>query len=213
MWRAIYWMLVFFVPSAALGADTPAGVIYGNGTVYVNGEQLTNSSAVMVGDVVQTKEAGVAQLNAVGSSMMLQSNTIVRFRDGGLALDRGTVTMATGKGSTVFARDFKISPVSTSWTQFDVIRTSGVIQIFARKGDLSVSCGAGAPVAVKEGHQLSRDDAEDCGLVQRQGGAAAAAKGPILASPLAEKVGIATAGGLLGWVLFHNDEPVSPFVP
>lgn len=197
----------------AIAVDAQTGVIYGNGSVYVNGAQLTNSSAIMPGDVIQTKEAGVAQVSAMGSSATLQSNTIVRFQSGGLALDRGTISMATGKSSSIFARDFKITPVSGSWTQFDVIRASGAIQIFARKNNLTVSCGTGAPVVVKEGQQMSRDDGADCGMAQKRGATPTAARGPILDSPTAEKVGLAASGGLLGWVLFQSDEPVSPFIP
>jgi hypothetical protein len=213
MRKFISLVLILLSYNVVFAADTSAGVIYGNGTVYVNGSLLTNSSAVMIGDVVQTKDAGIAHLNADGLLVMVQSNTILRFRDSGLALDRGTVSIATGKSSSVFARDFKVSPASSSWTQFDVIRSSGVIQIFARKGNVSISCGPTSPTILKEGQQLSRDDAADCGLGQKQNGAAAAAKGPILASPVAEKVGMAAGGGLLGWVLFQADDPVSPSIP
>ena len=205
--------ILFLTVSTVVAAHAQTGVVYGNGSVFVNGAQLTNSSAVMPGDVIQTKDAGVAQVSAVGSSATIQSNTIVRFQSGGLALDRGTISMATGKSSTIFARDFKITPVSGSWTQFDVIRASGAIQILARKNNVTVSCGTGAPTVVKEGQQISRDDGADCGLAARQTGATSAAKGPILASPMAEKVAIGAGAGLLGWALFQADDPVSPFIP
>jgi hypothetical protein len=204
---------ILLLASSVVVARAQTGVVYGNGSVFVNGAQLTNSSAVMPGDVIQTKDAGVAQVSALGSSATIQSNTTVRFQSGGLALDRGTISMATGKSSSVFARDFKITPVSGSWTQFDVIRASGAIQIFARKSNVTVSCGTGAPTVVQEGQQMSRDDAADCGLAARRGGAASAAKGPILASPIAEKAAIGAGAGLLGWALFQADDPVSPFIP
>ena len=212
---AIRWALLLLISwfACAIAIDAQTAVIYGNGSVYVNGAQLTNSSAVMPGDVIQTKDAGVAQLSATSSSATVQSNTIVRFQSGGLTLDRGTISMATGNSSSVFARDFKITPVSASWTQFDVIRASGAIQIFARKNDVTVNCGTSAPIVVKEGQQISRDDGADCGLAQKRGGAPTAAKGPILDSATAEKAGLAVGGGLLAWVLFQADEPVSPFIP
>ncbi len=213
MRRVIRWASYLLLPPVAIAGHAQTGVIYGNGSVYVNGAQLTNSSAVMPGDVIQTKDAGVAQVSTTGSNAAIQSNTIVRFQSAGIALDRGTVSMATGKSSSVFARDFKITPVSQSWTQFDVIRASGAIQIFARKNSITISCGPGTPITVKEGQQISRADAADCGVAQKQGGAAAAAKGPILDSPTAEKAGLAVGGGLLGWVLFQADEPVSPSIP
>jgi hypothetical protein len=50
--------------------------------------------------------------------VVIQSNTIVRFQSGGLALDRGSISLATGKGMSIFARDFKITPASGGWKHF-----------------------------------------------------------------------------------------------
>ena len=209
----ICWIVIFLMSSAALAADGPAGVLYGTGSVYLNGSLLSNSSAVTTGDVIQTKETGAANLNAAGSSVVIESNTIVRFQSSGLALDRGSVSIATGKGMSVFARDFKISPVSGAWTEFYISRASGVIQIIARKNSITVSCGP-TTTTIKEGQQVSRDDAADCGVVEKRGGGASpAAKAPILNSTWAERAGIGAGGALLVWVLIHDDDPVSPSLP
>ena len=144
---------------------------------------------------------------------MVESNTIVRFQSGGFALDRGGVSVATGKGVSVFARDFKITPASSDWTEFYVTRASGSIQITARKNSVTVSCGSNSST-LREGQQISRDDAADCGLVSKRGaGAAPAARAPILDSRWAEAGGIGAGGALLGWVLAHSDDPVSPSGP
>jgi len=167
-----------------------------------------------VGDVIQTRDNGVANINAPGATLVVESNTIVRFQSGGFALDRGSVSVATGKGLSVFARDLKITPVSNDWTEFYVTRASGSIKIIARKNDVTVNCGTSAGTTVKQGQQVSRDDSGDCGVIAKQtGGAATAAKGPILDSRWVEYGGIGAGGGLLGWVLLHGDNPVSPSVP
>ena len=202
--------LVLLTSSFAFLAHAQTGMLVGTGSVYVNGSQLTNSLTVMPGDVVQTREGGVANLNTLGSSAVIDSNSVIRVQGAGLALDRGSVSIATGKGMSVFARDLKISPVTANWTQFYVTRASGVIQIIARKENIIVSCGSSSST-VKEGQEISRADAADCGIVEKPGGAPSAAKGPVLSSPTAERAGTAAAGALLGWVLLHNDDPVSPF--
>jgi hypothetical protein len=214
MLKLLGYALILFASALVLAQDVTAWVLFGNGTVYINGQQMTNSTAVMANDVIQTKDAGVAHLVGPGSSAMIQSNTIVRFESGGIALDRGTLSMATGKGSSVLARDFKISPASSSWTQYDVIRATGSVQIFARKGNITVSCGTGAPTTVKEGQQISRLDASNCGLADKRGGGAPpAAQGPIITSATVEK-GVAAAGAALaGWAVFQSDNPVSPSAP
>ena len=205
--------LIFLTPCALFAQETGAAVIYGTGSVFLNGAALSNSSAVTIGDVVQTRDNGVANINAPGATIVVESNTIVRFQSGGFALDRGNISVATGKGMSVFARDFKITPTSGDWTEFYVTRASGSIQIIARKNSVTVTCGSNSST-VREGQQISREDAADCGLVSKRGGSApTAAKAPILDSQRLQQIGIGAGAGLLGWVLFQGDEPASPSAP
>src|SRR5262250_190862 len=141
-------LIPFFVCTVLAQGDT--AVLSGNGSVYINGDQLTAPSmAVTNGDVIQTRDTGAANLNAAGSSISIQSNSIVRFQSGGLALDRGSILVTTGRGMIVFARDFKISPASDGWTEFYISRNSGVIEIMARKNNVTVTCGTSGPSTVK----------------------------------------------------------------
>jgi len=117
-----------------------------------------------------------------------------------------------GNGFTIFARGFKIVPASSACTGFYISRGGGVIQIIARKNRISISCGP-TTSTVKEGQQITRDDAADCGIAAKRPRAAPAAKAPILTSPRAETAGVAAGGILLGWVLVQGDDPVSPHVP
>ena len=208
--------LIFLTPCALFAQETGAAVIYGTGSVFLNGAALSNSSVVTIGDVVQTRDNGVANINAPGATIVVESNSIVRFQSGGFALDRGNISVATGKGMSVFARDFKITPTSFDWTEFYVARGSGRIQIIARKNNVTVTCGSNSSTSstVREGQQISREDAADCGLVGKQGGSApTAAKTPILDSQRLQQIGIGAGAGLLGWVLFQGDEPASPSAP
>jgi hypothetical protein len=210
----VCWIVIFLMPSAVFAADAPVGVLYSTGSVYLDGAQLANSMPVMTGGVIETKEAGVAHLDMSGSTAVIGSNAIVRFQASGLSLDRGSISMATGKSLSVSARDFQITPVSSAWTQFEVTRSGGVIQIAARKGALTINCGVGAPTFIKEGQQITRSDAQDCGLERKSGsGAPTAAKGAILTSPWAEGAGLAAAGTVLLLKLPHDDDPVSPYKP
>ena len=47
--------LILLTPCALFAQDTGAAVIYGTGSVFLNGAPLSNSSAVTVGDVIQTR--------------------------------------------------------------------------------------------------------------------------------------------------------------
>jgi ferric-dicitrate binding protein FerR (iron transport regulator) len=202
--------------TASQGNAAQTGVLYATGSVFLNGAQLSNSMPVMTGDVVETKDVSVAHIEMSGSTDMVQSNAIVRFRDGGLALDRGKVTVATGKSQSVFARDFQITPVSSEWTQFEVLRSSGTIHVSAIKNSVEIKCGVEAPTVVNEGHELTRLDAHNCGMDDKTGssGAPPTASGPVLSSAWAEGAGLVTAGALLGWTFTHiGDDAVSPDSP
>jgi len=198
--------------ATAAAQNTGIAVVFGSGGIYLNGAQLSNSNALIAGDVVQTRDNGSGMISAGGSSVALDSNTIVRFQGVRVALDRGAVKVASVQQISVNARDLNIEPTSKQWTQFYVTRASGMITTVALKNDVLVSCG-GASVTVKEGHQLSRYDADNCGLARSANDVPAAAKGPILTSTRAAEAALAVGGGLAVWALWHCDEPVSPDSP
>ena len=55
--KFIAYALAVLAPAVMLSAQTGTAVPYGTGSVYLNGAQLSNSSAVTTGDVIQTKES------------------------------------------------------------------------------------------------------------------------------------------------------------
>jgi len=197
----------------AFAQTTGVAVLSGTGSVYLNGGLLSNSNAVVSGDVIQTKDNGTAAINGPGGSVAIEPNSIVRFQGQRVALDRGQISVATGQSLTVNARDFRITPVSNEWTQFYVTRTGGSINVMARKNDVTINCGSSGSDRVKEGQQISRLDADNCGLIAKAAGAPTAAHGPILTSATAKWAALATGGALTIWSLSHDDDPVSPDGP
>jgi hypothetical protein len=206
-------LLLIVISPFAWAQNTGVAVLSGSGSVFLNGGNLSNSNAVVAGDVIQTKENGTATINGPGGSVMVEPNSIIRFQGQSIALDRGQISVATGQSLAVNARDFRITPVSNDWTQFYVTRTGGTINIVARKNDVLVNCGTSGSERVKEGHQISREDAENCGLAAKGIGAATAAKGPILGYSAVKWGALATGGGIAAWSLLHGDDPVSPAIP
>jgi len=205
--------VMFALAPVAFAQNTGVAVVNSTGSVFLNGAQLSNSNAVTAGDVVQTKETGIATINATGTSIAVEPNSVLRFQGPSVALDRGQISVATGNGLTVNARDFRITPVTKDWTQFYVTRSGGTISVIARKNDVTINCGSGSGETVKEGHQITREDADNCGLILRKAGAPTAAKGAILTSNYAKGIALATGGGLAAWSLSHGDDPVSPDGP
>ena len=212
-WRKTVGAALVMFSSFALAQTTGVAVLSGAGSVYLNGGQLSNSNAVVAGDVIQTKDNGTASITGPAGSVAIEPNSIVRFQGQNVALDQGQISVATGRSLTVHARDFRITPVSNDWTQFYVIRTGGHITVVARHNDVTINCGSSGSERVKEGHQISRLDADNCGLILKAAGAPTAAQIPILTSATAKWAALATAGALTIWSLSHGDDPVSPAIP
>lgn len=211
--KSLCLVLIALTP-LALAQTTGVAVLSGTGMVFLNGGQLSNSNAVVAGDVIQTKDNGTATINGPGGSVAIEPNSIVRFQGQSVALDRGQISIGTGQSLSVNARDFKITPVSNDWTQFYVTRTGGSINVMARKNDVTINCGSSGSERVKEGHQISRLDADNCGLIaNKAAGAPTAARGPILTSGTAKWIALGTGGALAAWSLSHSDNPVSPAIP
>jgi hypothetical protein len=207
-------ILIVIVPASVFAADSGAAMLYAKGTAWLNGSTVPRTSAVFPGDLVQTKPNSVANINAPGSSVIILSDSLVKFEGAAISIEHGGVTVATSKGMTTRAGAVTVSPASNALTEFEVTDLNGTVQIVARKGDVSVSDGSQTST-LAQGEQTTRDETQpdQNKRKKRRGGAAEAAGGGVLDSPVAIGVGAAAVGGLVTWVLVQGDEPASPAKP
>jgi hypothetical protein len=218
-------LLVLIFPASMMAADSGAAMLYTNGTAWVNGAHVPrSSSAIFVGDLLQTKADSVANINASGSTVTVLSDSLVQFEGSSLNLEHGAVTVSTSTKTSAAAGDVKVSPTSNSWTEFNVTDVDGMVKIAARKGDLTVSDGKDT-FTLAQGQETTREetseqqdqDKDKTKKKNRRKGAAAAtpaAQGGLLNSPLLVKVGAGVIGGVMaGIILAHDDDPVSPAKP
>jgi hypothetical protein len=207
-------VMVVAVPAALFAADSGLAMLYSNGTARLNGSNLPRSSAIFPGDLVQTTADSVAKINAVGTSLMVLSDSMVQFEGNAVKLERGGVAVSTSKGMATRAGEVTVTPRESVWTQFDVKSVDGLIQITARKGDLAVSDGAGT-TTLAQGQQTTREEPQPepndkKKKKRRAGGAVPGASVGALDSPLAIGIGFGAIAGVATWVLIEGDEPVSP---
>jgi hypothetical protein len=184
-------------------------MLYSNGTTWLNGSSLPKSSAIFTGDLVQTTAGSVAKINALGSSLIVLSDSLVQFEGNAVKLEHGGVTVSTSREMATRAGDVTVTPTASAWTQFDVTNVDGKVQIAARKGDLTIDDGARTTM-LAQGQQTTRDESEPQENKKRKKGAAPAGAGGILDSKVAIGIGVAAVAGLTTWVLIQGDEPVSP---
>jgi hypothetical protein len=215
--RTIFcWILLAVMPAALLGANSGAAMLYAQGIAWLNGASVPRTSAVFPGDLVQTKTDAVVHINAAGSSVMVLSDSLVKYEGSTVSLEHGAVSVATTKGMSIRAGEVAVQPANANdATDFDVSDVDGTVHIVARKGDVSVSNGT-ETTTVAQGEQATRDDRNDSQKqkkTRRAGGAVPAASGPLLDSPYAIGAGVAAVGIPLVWVLSQGDDPASPVDP
>jgi hypothetical protein len=190
-----------------------SGMLYVHGTTLLNGSSVPRSSALFSGDQVQTTADSVANINATGSTVLIQNNSLVQYEGNAVKLEQGGVTISTSKLLATHAGVVTVSPVASDWTEFDVREVEGMVQIAARKGDLTISDATGT-TTLAQGQETTRDESAPTTTAKnkkkkREGAAPPATRG-VLDSPVAIGIGAAAVVGVTAWALIQGDEPASP---
>lgn len=174
----ISWMMVVLFPLTLLAVDTGSAMLHSDGGVWVNGNEVANSIAVFPGDVLETKPGFVANLDAEGSSVLIQPESIVKFQGNYLSLEHGSVSVGTSTLMSVHVNCIKVEPVTNNRTQYDVTDLSGKVEVAAHKNDVKIThegslrktsseSGAAQSATVHEGQQATRDETQACGAAPR----------------------------------------------
>lgn len=217
-------VLLFLFPSSLFAADSNAAMLYTNGAAWVNGAHVPRTtSAIFSGDLLQTRSDSVANINQSGSTITVLADSLVQFEGASVQIEHGGVAVSTSRSVAAVAGDVKVTPASNAWTEFNVVDTDGTVRIAARKGDLLIADGK-ETVTLQQGQETTRDEnAQEDNTAdnskekkknrKRAAGAAPAAGGGIMNSPVAIGIGGAAIIGVTTWVLIKNDDPASPAKP
>jgi hypothetical protein len=210
------WIMVGVVPASLWAADSSPAMLYARGATWINGGAVPRTSAVFPGDMVQTQSDSLASINVSGSNVVVLADSLVKFEGPAVALEHGSLKVATSKGLSTHTGDLTVAPASNGWTEFEVEQMSDdSVQIVAQKGDVTVSDGSNTST-LSQGQQTTVDNSAEKKKKKRKkgGGAIPAGGGAILASPLVIYGGAAAVGGLLTWVLLQGGgTPVSAAAP
>jgi hypothetical protein len=203
-------------------ADSGAAMLYTHGAAWLNGSHVPTSSAIFTGDLLQTRSDSPANINAPGSSITIEGDSLIQFEGNSLKLEHGGVSVATSKSVGANAGDVQVKPASSAWTEFNVVDTDGTVRIAARKGDLTITDDDGT-TTLPQGQETTRNEQSDSSdknkekdksKKKKQSGAPPGAVGGILDSKLAIGLGAGAIAGTTIWLLTsRNDDPVSPDKP
>jgi hypothetical protein len=180
--KYLCWLMVVLCPLSLTAADTGSAVLHSEGGVWVNGFEIAGSTVVFPGDLVETKPGFVANLDAEGSSVLIQPESIVKFQGTFLGLEHGGVSVGTSTSMSVHVNCIKVEPISGERTQYEVGDVSGRVQVAARKNDVNITqggaiakasaqSGSSQSTTVHEGQQATRDESTACGAAPRPAGA------------------------------------------
>ena len=191
--KAVCSLMIAALPSSLLMAsDTPAAMLYAKGTTWLNGAAVPHSSAIFPGDMVQTNNDALANINAPGSNLVVLPNSLLKYEGSAVSLERGGVTVATSKQMSTHVGEITVKPTSSSsQAEFEVTDEGQVVQIIARRGDLSLNDGASTSAIV----QGQRVEVEKKGKKKKRAAALPAGNQPVLTSKTAIAAGI--VGGVI----------------
>jgi len=221
--RQLGWILLVLCPRALLGSEPGSAVLHAQGGVYVNGNEVGASTVVFPGDLIETRPGFVANLDAEGSAVLVQTESIVKFEKNFLTLEHGSVSVGTSTAMAVHIKCLKVEPVSSERTQYDVTDRTGNVLVVAHKQDVKITQAGGlrkaasekdsatSSATVHEGEQASREESKACG-------AAAPPEGPTQGvNPKWIEIGAAAGGGVLVLCLLlcrgSGSSSVSPSQP
>jgi len=212
--------MIVILPTLLMAQDSAQAILHNDGGVLLNGSPAPNSSAIFLHDLVQTQKDNVAKIDAAGSTVTVQPDTMVQFEGDELVLDHGSLQLNTSRGMRVRVNCMTVIPLTQEWTRYDVTDVDGRMMVVARQNDVKIHYqGAAArrskqagfsDVTVHQGEQGTRE--EGCGAPAKPAQVAAAAQ-TILANPWVIGAGSAAIGTLTCWALCRGDEPVSPSKP
>jgi hypothetical protein len=213
-------VLLLILPGSLLAADPGAAMLYAEGAAWLNGSSVPKSTAIFSGDLVQTRSDSAASIHAPGSSVTVLGDSLVQFEGASLKVEHGGVAVSTSKAMATTAGNVRVVPSSNEWTEFNVTDTDGTVRIVARRGDLKITDDQGT-TTLQQGQDTTRDEQSDQtdnskkkNKNRKQGvGAAPAAGGGLLDSPIAVGIGGGAIIGLTIWVLVKSDNPLSPAEP
>jgi hypothetical protein len=209
------WTMIAVVPVSLWAADSSPAMLYARGAAWINGGAVPRTSAVFPGDLVQTRSDSVASINASGSNVVVLADSLVKFEGPAVALEHGSLRVATSKRLSTHTGDLTVAPASNGWTEFEVKQVGDdSVQIMAQKGDVTVSDGSNSST-LSQGQQTTVGNSMEKKKKKRRkgGGAVPASGGAVLDSPPVIYGGAAAVGGLLTWVLLQDSNPVSQVAP
>jgi len=218
-WRnLVCGVMAVVLPTSLMAQDSARAMLHNDGGAWVNGNPAPESSAIFKHDLVQTQKENRARIDADGSTVTVERETIVQFEGDELILEHGSVQVNTRRGMRVRVNCVTVSPPAQQSARYDVTDVDGRVLVLAHQNDVKIHYSGPATwrskhaeladVTVYQGGQATHE--ERCGEAPKTPGDA---NRPILDSPWAIGAGSAVIIGVTCWALCRSGNPMSPDKP
>lgn len=213
-------VMIVMLPASVVAQDSNRGLLHSEGGTWLNEVQAPPIAAIFPDSLVQTQAGYMARIDIAGSSVVVGPETMVQFQGHELALDHGSLQLATSTEMEVIVGCITIGPVNYDQTQYEVTDRDGKVRVEATRSDVKIHShgavlqkskqGESSDTIVHQGENAARSDR--CAAIIRptQG---TTIGGPDLDSLWAVGAGLAIAGTLICLGLCHGDDPISPMQP
>ena len=219
-WRnLVCGVMAVVLPTSLMAQDSARAMLHNEGGAWVNGNLAPTSSTIFTHDVVRTQKENKARIDADGSTVTVEPETIVQFEGDELVLEHGTLQVNTFRGMRVRVNCVTVSPPAQEWARYDVTDVDGRVLVLAHQNDVKIHYSGPATwrskhveladVTVYQGGQATHEDR--CGEAPKTP-APADANFAILNTPWAIGVGAAVVVGVTCWALCREN-PMSPYQP
>jgi hypothetical protein len=219
-WRnLVCGVMIVIVPVSLFAQNTTRALLRSDGGALLNSNPAPETSALFPDNLIQTPKGRIATIDAEGSSVTIEPETMLQFEGDELVLDHGTLHLNTARQMRVRVNCVSVIPVTADRTEYVVTDVDGKVKVAALKNDVKIHYAGSAlrnskqgssDVIVREGEQATRD--EHCGAaVEPKTGVDAT--GAILNSPRVWIPTLAVVGLITCLGLCHGDDPISPSKP
>jgi hypothetical protein len=213
----VCWLMIVLWPLSCLAADANAAVLRSKGGVWVNDAEAVDSTPVFPGDRIEAKPGFVAELDAEGSSVLIQPESILKFQGTFIELEHGNISVGTSASLGVHVSCLQVEPITSQRTEYNVKDTTGSVEVVAVKSDVkftqvgairktSKESGVLGSAVLHEGQEEKRQES-DCG---------AGSQAPTAAHSFPTKwleIGGGVAGAVALCLVFCKSSPKSDISP
>ena len=133
-WRKLVCgLMIVILPTSLMAQNSARAMLHNDGGVWLNGSPAPNSSAIFLNDLVQTQKGSWAKIDADGSTVTVQPETIVQFEGDELVLDHGGLQVNTSRGLKVRVNCITVIPLTQDWNRYDVTDVDGSCLLYTSR--------------------------------------------------------------------------------